>query len=243
MKSAFVTIASHELRTPIHAMLLGVSGILEGYSGEINDETREDLQIVNGGIARLTRLVENLLDLSRIEARKFELNITRISVEHIINSAMGEISQLIDAHNHVIIKNIPSDIPDIHADGERIIQVVMNLLSNSIKYTPEGGKILIGVEKKGEKVVFSIADNGYGIPPEVHDKVFEKFFQADSIMSQRVGGSGLGLTITKGIVEEHGGDIHFESPIPEGRFNDLPLGGERKGTVFIVSLPIKRDKE
>ena len=243
MKSEFVTIASHELRTPIHAMLLGVSGILEGYSGEINDETREDLQIVNGGIARLTRLVENLLDLSRIEARKFELNITRISVEHIINSAMGEISQLIDAHNHVIIKNIPSDIPDIHADGERIIQVVMNLLSNSIKYTPEGGKILIGVEKKGEKVVFSIADNGYGIPPEVHDKVFEKFFQADSIMSQRVGGSGLGLTITKGIVEEHGGDIHFESPIPEGRFNDLPLGGERKGTVFIVSLPIKRDKE
>ena len=243
MKSEFVTIASHELRTPIHAMLLGVSGILEGYSGEVSDETREDLQIVNEGITRLMRLVEDLLDLSRIEARMFELNIDRISVEYIIRSATEEVSRLIESHNHVIDMNVPSDIPDIYADRERIIQVVMNLLSNAIKYTPEGGKILIRAEKKEEEVLFLIADNGYGIPLEAHDKVFEKFFQADSIMSQRVGGSGLGLTIARGIVEEHSGSIHFESPIPEDRFPGLPLGGERKGTVFIVSLPIKRDKE
>ncbi len=111
--------------------------------------------------------------------------------------------------------------------------------SNSIKYTPEGGKISIRVEKEREEVVLSIADNGYGIPPEARERVFEKFFQADGIMSQRVGGSGLGLAITKGIVEQHGGTIHFESPIPEGRFTDLPLGGERKGTVFVVRLPIQ----
>jgi signal transduction histidine kinase len=241
MKSEFVTVASHELRTPIHAMLLAVSGVLEGYSGKISDEIREDLQIANEGISRLMHLVENLLDLSRIEARKFELNITTISVDHIIGRAIREVSRLIEAHDHAIIKNISADIPYIHADGEKIAQLLINLLSNSIKYTPEGGKILIGVEKEGEEVVLSIADNGYGIPPEAQDRVFEKFFQADSIMSQRVGGSGLGLAITKGIVEEHGGNIHFESPIPEGRFSDLPLGGERKGTVFVVRLPIKRD--
>ena len=243
MKSEFVTIASHELRTPIHAMLLGVSGILEGYSGEVSDETREDLQIVNEGITRLMRLVEGLLDLSRIEARKFQFSIDRISVEHIVKSAIEQVSQLIESHQHVIDTNVPADTPDIYADGERIIQVVMNLLSNAIKYTPEGGKILVLAEKKGEEVLISVADNGYGIPQEARDKVFEKFFQADSIMSQRVGGSGLGLTIARGIVEEHSGSIHFESPVPEGRFPGLPLGGERKGTVFIVHLPIKKEKE
>ena len=86
--------------------------------------------------------------------------------------------------------------------------------------------------KKRVRSFFSVADNGYGIPSAVHGKVFERFFQADGIMSQRVGGSGLGLTIAKGIVEEHGGSIYFESPVPEGRFPDLPLGGDRKGTIF-----------
>lgn len=240
MKSEFVTVASHELRTPIHAMLLSVSGVLEGYSGEISDEVREDLQIASEGITRLTRLVENLLDLSRIEARKFKLNIAKISVDHIIKHAIGEVSRLIEAHHHAVVFKSTSDVPDIYADGERITQVVINLLSNSIKYTPEQGKIVIEVEKRPEEIVLSIADNGYGIPTEAGDKVFDKFFQADSIMSQKVGGSGLGLTITKGIVEEHRGTIYFESPIPENRFTDLPLGGERKGTVFRVHLPIKR---
>jgi len=241
MKSEFVTVASHELRTPIHAMLLAVSGVLEGYSGEVSDEIREDLEIANEGISRLMHLVENLLDLSRIEARKFKLNITTISLDHVIDRAIREVSRLIEAHHHAIIQNIPADIPDIDADAERIAQMVINLLSNSIKYTPEGGKILIKAKNEEQEVVLYIADNGYGIPPEAQDRVFEKFFQADSIMSQRVGGSGLGLAITKGIVEEHGGNIHFESPIPEGWFPDLPLGRERKGTLFVVRLPIKRD--
>ena len=243
MKSEFVTIVSHEFRTPIHAMLLSVSGILEGYSGEINDETREDLQIVNDGIARLMVLVENLLDLSRIESRKFELNMSRISVKDIVTSAIGGVSQLVEAHGHAVVEHYSSKLPDIYADGEQMIQVVMNLLSNAIKYTPEGGMILIGAEEKGNDIVFSVADNGYGIPPVVHEKVFDRFFQADSIMSQKVGGSGLGLTIAKGIVEEHGGSIYLESPIPEGRFPDLPLGSDRKGTVFVVHLPVNRGRD
>ena len=238
MKSEFVTIASHEFRTPIHAMLLGVSGILEGYSGEIDHETREDLQVVNEGIVRLTGLVENLLDLSRIESRKFELNLAPVSVKHILKSALGEVSRLMDSHGHTVVEHYSSQLPDIYGDEKRMIQVVVNLLSNSIKYTPEGGKILLGAGKKGNDMVFSVADNGYGIPLGVHDKVFERFFQADSIMSQKVGGSGLGLTIAKGIVQEHGGGIHFESPLEADQFPDLPLGGERKGTVFRVHLPV-----
>ncbi len=130
MKSEFVTVASHELRTPIHAMLLAVSGVLAGYSGDISEEIREDLQIASEGISRLMRLVENLLDLSRIEARKFDLNITTISVERIIERAVREVSRLIEAHHHAVVKNIAAEIPDIHTDGERITQMIINLLSN-----------------------------------------------------------------------------------------------------------------
>ncbi len=243
MKSDFVTIASHEFRTPIHAMLLGVSGILEGYAGEINEEVREDLLIVNEGIERLMSLVENLLDISRIEARKSDLNITRESLEHIINAAIEELFQLIESNGHHVKKSIPTDIPDIFVDHKKITQVVINLLSNAIKYTPGQGVILIWAEKKEEEVILSIADNGYGIPVWAHTAIFEKFFQADSIMSQKVGGSGLGLTIAKGIVEEHGGKIYFRSPIPEDRFTDLPLDEKRKGTVFTIHLPIKNVRQ
>jgi signal transduction histidine kinase len=240
MKSEFVTIASHELRTPIHAMMLGVSGIVEGYSGEISEEVREDLKIVNEGITRLKTLVEGLLDLSRIEARKIELNITKESLVHIIDHAIEELKHIIEIHRHVINVNIPPDIPDLHVDAKRITQVVINLLSNSIKYTPDGGNIRIWAEKNTEEIIFSIADNGYGIPYWAHEKVFQEFFQADSIMSQKVGGSGLGLKISKGIIEEHRGRIYFESPIPENRFFDFPLGDQRKGTVFTIHLPIEQ---
>jgi hypothetical protein len=243
MKSEFVTIASHELRTPIHAMMLGVSGILEGYSGEIGEEVREDLEIVNEGIDRLKMLVEGFLDLSRMEARKIELNITKESLVHIVDHAIEELKHIIEAHQHVIKVDIPSNIPDLHVDAKRITQVVINLLSNSIKYTPNGGDIRIWAEKNAKEIIFSIADNGYGIPFWAHEKVFEKFFQADSIMSQKVGGTGLGLIISKGIVEEHGGRIYFESPIPENRFSEFSLGDQRKGTVFTIYLPIEPIKQ
>jgi signal transduction histidine kinase len=238
MKSEFVTIASHELRTPIQAMLLGVSGILEGYSGKIDEEVREDLLLAKDGIERLTRLVQNLLDLSRIEARKIELNVGTTSAAEIIDKAVEAVLELALFHDHTITRNVPQGIPNIVADKDRMIQVMVNLLSNAIKYTPDGGRIVIGVEAVKSEIVISIADNGYGIPLSAQEEVFKKFFQADSVMSQKVGGCGLGLAISRGIVEEQGGSIHCESPIPEGRFSGFPLGGERKGSVFVVRLPM-----
>ncbi|HYA13473.1 MAG TPA: HAMP domain-containing sensor histidine kinase, partial [Syntrophales bacterium] len=237
MKSEFVTIASHELRTPIQAMMLGVSGILEGYSGKIDEEVREDLELAKVGIERLMRIVTNLLDLSRIEAHKIELNVTRTSVAEIIDGAIAEVSDLAYAHRHTIVKMVSSYIPDIHADKDRMIQVIINLLSNSIKYTPDEGRIIVRAERDGEEFIIAVADNGYGIPAWAKEEVFKKFFQADSVMSHKLGGSGLGLTITKGIVEKHSGSIQCESPVPDGDFPDLPLGGERKGAIFIIRLP------
>lgn len=237
MKSEFVTIASHELRTPIQAMMLGVSGILEGYSGNVDDEVREDLELAKMGIERLMRLVATLLDLSRIEAQRIELDVSKTPIAEIIDRAMAEVSDLAYSHRHAIVKNVPDDIPDIMVDKDRMIQVVINLLSNSIKYTPDEGRIVIRAERKGEEILFTVADNGYGIPAWAKEEIFKKFFQADSIMSHKVGGSGLGLTITKGLVEKHNGYIQCESPVPEGAFPDIPMGGERKGAIFVIHLP------
>lgn len=236
MKSEFVTIASHELRTPIQAMMLGVSGILEGYSGQIDEEVREDLNLAKIGIERLLRLVEDLLNLSRIESQKIELNLASVSVTDIIDRAMAEVSDLACAHQHILLKKETGSVPDIRVDKDRLIQVMINLLSNSIKYTPDGGKIIISAERTGKETVFTVVDNGYGVPEWAQEEIFKKFFQADSIMSQKVGGCGLGLTITKGFVEKHGGTIQCISPVPADEFPDLSLGGERKGAIFVVHL-------
>jgi signal transduction histidine kinase len=243
MKSEFVTIASHELRTPIHAMMLGVSGMLDGYSGEINEEVREDLVVVQDGIDRLRRLVDNLLDLSRIEARKIELSIVKVSPTDIIEAAVEDVADLAKAHGHVLAKTVSEALPNFDGDKDRLVQVIVNLLSNSIKYTPDGGKILVGAERRDHEVVFTVVDNGYGIPSWAGEKIFEKFFQADHVMSQKVGGSGLGLTISRGIVEEHGGSIRFDSPVPTGAFTDLPFDGTRKGTIFFVYLPLSSPEQ
>jgi signal transduction histidine kinase len=237
MKSDFVTIASHELRTPIQAMLLGVSGILGGFSGEINDEVRQDLELAKIGIERLMRLVSNFLDLSRIESRKIVLNKAETEVHEIVDAAVSEVLDLANAHGHTIVKQIPPDIGQIRADKDHMVQVVINCLSNSIKYSPDGGMIIVKGERKEGEMVFFITDNGYGIPSWAQKEIFKKFFQADSIMSQKVGGSGLGLTITKEIIENHGGSINCKSPVPPEDFPGLPLGGERKGAVFTILLP------
>lgn len=238
MKSEFVTIASHELRTPIHSMLLVVSGILAGYSGAVDEEVREDLGIVKEEIARLTRLVEQLLSLSRIEARRLELNMAETTVDEIVEKAVDEVANLAHARGHTVSTVLQRDLPPLEVDRDRITQVMINLLSNSIKYTPQGGKIIVKAEAAQEQVLVSVADNGYGVPAWANPRIFEKFFQADSILSQQVGGSGLGLSISKELVEQHGGEITCSSPLTPSLFPDLVLGGERLGSVFTVRLPL-----
>lgn len=237
MKSEFVTVASHEFRTPIHGMTIGVSAILDGYCGDITSEVREDLVVVNEGIMRLNRLIEGLLDLSRIESGKIELEQKLVSMEEIINDAVAEVSDLAKTNDHTVVVSI-KDAGEVTGDKDRLTQAIVNLVGNSIKYTPKHGTIQIGLEATADFVSVSVADNGYGIPAEAQEKVFERFFQADSLMSKTVGGTGLGLSITKGLVEQHGGQISVTSPLPR----DYPGlegldGNDRKGTLFTVMLP------
>jgi len=238
MKSDFVTIASHELRTPIQAMLLSISGILEGYSGKIDDEVREDLYVARQGIERLMRLVENLLNLSRMESRKVEMNLVPSKVEEIFDEAIAELADLARERGHEVTRKLQPGLPLLTVDRDRIIQVMVNLLSNAIKYNPDGGSIVLGAEQAGDTVRLTVADNGYGVPSWAIQDIFKKFFQADSIMSQKVGGTGLGLTISKGIVEMHNGAVECLSPLAAEQFPGFSLGGERQGSLFVVTLPI-----
>ena len=129
-------------------------------------------------------------------------------------------------------------MPAIDVDRDRIIQVLINLLSNAIKYNPDGGRIHLAVKQAKGRLEFAVADNGYGVPPWAKEDIFKKFFQADSIMSHKVGGTGLGLTISRGIAESHNGTITCESPVPDWHFPELALGGDRKGSIFTLSLPL-----
>ncbi len=238
MKTEFIYVASHELKTPVQSMLLGALDLIENEDVKNNPALYEDMEMVTNGVKRLADLVENLLDLSRIEARTTQLNIETVDVKEMIDNAVNEIFSLASKYHHNIIVDCELNSFTINADQNKLEQVFVNLLGNSIKYTPKGGDIMFSAKKKDADAVFSVADNGYGIPAFAQEDIFKKFFQADSFMSQRVGGTGLGLTISKSIIDDHNGSIECASPVPEGMFPDLKLGEDRKGTVFIVKLPI-----
>ncbi len=239
MMSEFVTTASHELRTPIHSMQLSVTSLLAGYSGEISHEVKENLIFIEKGIDQLMNVINNFLDLSIIEARKVKPVLRLATPLEIVDRSIEKISSLLRNHNHEIRVEMESDKSIlINVDKKRMIQVMINLLSNAIKYTPDNGVIVINAEKNEKNVQICVADNGYGIPLWAQEKIFQKFFQADNIMSHKVGGSGLGLSISEGIINLHGGKLYCQSPIKENEFNNFPLEKERKGSIFIVELPL-----
>lgn len=239
IKTEFIYVTSHELRTPLQSMLLGVSGLLDEEEIKNNPSLYEDVEMVSKGVTRLAQLVENLLDLSRIETDKIRLNLADTPIHTIIENVSNEVMGLAENYGHRIKFYPEKTVTSIFVDKDKIEQVFINLIGNSIKFTPDGGMIIVENWLNGKEIVFQIADNGYGIPPSVQKDIFKKFFQADSFMSDRTGGIGLGLTICKNIIDEHNGKISCTSPIPEGIYDDLPLSEERKGTLFNFSLPVK----
>lgn len=238
LKTEFIYITSHELRTPIQSMLLGVSDLLEAEDIQKNPSLFEDVELVSNGVKRLAQLVENLLDLSQIETNKTRFILKETPVNQMIDHVLKEVTALAERFQHQI--RLTSEWPSLSilADKGKIEQVFINLIGNAIKFTPIGGTILLDCKIEKERVWFSIADNGYGIPEYAQKEIFKKFFQADLFMPDHVGGIGLGLAICKNIVEGHHGEIFCVSPVPEGMFPDLILGAERKGAVFTFFLPM-----
>ena len=214
MKLQLLSTISHELRTPL-ASIKGFATTLLRRDVEWNAGARRDfLQIIDEESDRLTELVSDLLDTSRIEAGALSIEKQEIDVPKLLRKAVAAVEM--HAEKHAFRLEAPEHVPPVVADPRRIRQVVHNLLQNALKYSPKGGKITVAARPGPDYLTISVRDQGVGIPHKHHAQVFERFFQVDSASTRRTGGSGLGLAICKSIVEAHGGRIWFESEVGQG---------------------------
>jgi len=227
LKSEFLASMSHELRTPLHT-IIGFSELLaEGVEGPLNERQARFVRHVHQDALHLLELINDVLDLSKIEAGRLELKLEAFDATEAINDALGAIHPMAEA-KHIVTANRIKGVLPIFADRVRFREILNNLLSNAVKFTPENGNVWIEREPAPEDVIcFSVGDTGIGISPEDHDAVFDTFRQISSTTRGVREGTGLGLAIVKRLVEMHGGDIRLES--------------ERgKGSRFSFTMPVSR---
>jgi PAS domain S-box-containing protein len=214
LRSELMANVSHELRTPLASIKGFTTTLLRSDVKWSEEEQRDYLQTINRETDRLTRLISDLLDMSRIDAGALKLEKGVCSLQQIVDAASSRLTTLTGHHQLSIA--LPADLPEVHADELRIGQVLTNLTENATKFSPEGSEILISAEPAGDQVIVSVTDHGQGIASELMGKLFDRFYQAQRIADGHKGGTGLGLTICKGIVEAHGGRIWVESKLGEG---------------------------
>ncbi|MEE8381469.1 MAG: ATP-binding protein, partial [Thermodesulfobacteriota bacterium] len=245
MKSEFVSLVSHEMRTPLASIKNALQVILIGKTGEITDTQEKFLSMAERNIDRLANLINDLLDISKIESGKMDLQHAEMDIRDCMENVVNTSRPLADAKSVSLVMDIDSRLPLVHADVSRIEQVMINLVGNAIKFTPENGTIVIGVHEAEEMsdmpedveglLHISVTDNGAGIPEELIDHIFEKFYQVKSPSSrQKQGGSGLGLAISKYIVEAHGGKIQCKSKEGEGSTFSFTLPLVAKEKVILI---------
>ena len=217
VKSEFLATMSHELRTPLTAIIGFSELLLEGVMGKITEEQSDSLREVLNNGATLLDMINNLLDMAKVEAGKMSLEKQDFDLKELLQRTKHTIASLVKKKKQNLKLALPLKACVIHADERRIQQVFLNLLSNAIKFTPEGGDITVSLHENGEgKQIVEVADTGIGMRPEDLKRVFEMFQQADSSVTRRHGGTGLGLALAKQFVELHGGDIWAESELGKG---------------------------
>ena len=216
MKDAFLSMVTHELRTPL-TVISGITEMLEtGIYGELAAEQVEHIHQIAIQAARLRQLVDDLLDLSKMEAGMMKLRRELLDPSTIVEAVIEQLST-VAAQSGVSLNNlVRHDLPEVYCDGQRIEQVLTNLITNAIKFSSSGGQVTVNAEVNNNKVRFFVTDSGQGIPPEALPRIFNKFFQVQSSTETRTKGTGLGLAITKHIVDLHGGEVGVESEPAKG---------------------------
>lgn len=230
LKNDFVSMVSHELKTPLTAMKTSSEFLRES---ECNMEIKEEmLDLIIRNIDRQARMVDDLLDISRIESGKMKFTPEDVNIKEIIEIALHNVTKHAKDKNIKIMVNCPEDVPVIRTDKDKLIRVFVNLLTNAIKFTPEEGEVSIIVEDHEDHLQTSIKDNGIGISKEKRDNIFDKFYQVDSTATRKAGGTGLGLAIIKGIIDGQGGNIYLESETGKGSTFTFRLPKELKEDDF-----------
>jgi signal transduction histidine kinase len=224
-KSAFLANMSHELRTPLNAILGFTEMVLDGLYGDVPADFKEPLTDIQTNGKHLLRLINDVLDLSKIEAGRMELALGEYSVHDVVETVRASLRSLAAEKGLDFEVTVQDDIPEVYGDGKRITQCLLNLAGNALKFTKQG-RVAIEVERDGDMLRYAVSDTGIGIPSDQIDAVFAEFRQVDATITRQFGGTGLGLSITKKFVEMHGGRLWVESE----------LG---KGSTFFFTIPIR----
>ena len=233
LKSEFVANVSHELRTPMTSIKGYVEIMLMGASGELNAQQTHFLKIVRSNTERLSGLVNDLLDISRIEAGRISLDLQPLSLSAIAADVIADIQRRANEEIKPMTfsLDVQPDLPMAQGDMERIRQVLGNLVSNGYNYTDENGCVTVTIRMSGEQIQVDVQDNGIGIDPIVQRRIFERFYRGEDPLVLATAGTGLGLAIARTLIEMHHGSIWFESS-----------GVRGKGSVFSFTLPVYKSK-
>ncbi len=206
-------VVSHDLRNPLSAITM-VASVLMKHPPEDRDSLRGLYEAINESAELMSRMIQDLLDVSSIEGGHLSLERSAQSVRPIMDRAVQMFEGVAASHRIALVPSIEPGLPAMHADGERVLQVLANLVSNAVKFTPDGGRIELTARRAGDEIEFAVTDTGPGIPPEDVDHIFDRYWHARR--SARTSGSGLGLAIARGLVEAHGGRIRVESTVGQG---------------------------
>ena len=223
LRTHFLAIASHDLKAPLAAVQTYLQVILGGFVGEINDEQRGMLERSSIRIKELLKLINDLLDATRIEAGQIVEEMEEISLAEVMEDALENVRSPAEEKGLELLVEVPESLPDIVGAPRRLVQVLTNLLNNAVQFTPAGGKVIIRVGEEADHLRVEVMDRGIGIPPEDMPRIFEEFYRGKNVETR---GAGLGLAIAKKIIEAHGGEIWAESPYPESE----------KGSKFTFTL-------
>jgi len=226
MKSVFLSLTSHELRTPLTPMQAQLQMLQEGYMGRLNKKQEDSIAVILRNLTRLDKLINDILDISRIEAGRIKISFESMSLNDTVKEAI-KMQEPFAKKKNVKIRARLAELPTIIGDAERLRQVISNLLNNAIKFSKKYADVVVETMQVEENVLFCITDDGIGISKTDKEKLFKPFSQINSSMGREHGGTGLGLAIAKGIIQAHSGKIWVESE----------LG---KGSTFYFSIPIKQ---